>query len=129
MCINGLWGDICDDVTDQTTLARIFCRQFIGQQFPCKFRCLCLIPCNNIICFMLKHQKHMSCLRVVLEQGKETLEIQLSMVSAVLIAIRHLFRIALTDLCLVIQQMGVLLLKNSSLVASNSQVVQVVIYV
>ena len=34
VCINGLWADICDDVS-QAPVARTFCKQLIGEQ-SCK---------------------------------------------------------------------------------------------
>ena len=72
----------------------------------------------------------MLCLIVVPEQDKETVEILHSMVSAALRELAYSFKIALTILCLVIQQEHVIFRKNSSLVAMNGQVVlQVVTYV
>ena len=36
VCIGGQWADICyNGIISQTTVARIFCRQLIGQE-PCE---------------------------------------------------------------------------------------------
>ena len=32
VCIHGVWAYICDNV-DRTTVAKIFCRQLMGDQF------------------------------------------------------------------------------------------------
>ena len=32
VCINRYWADICDDVSDKATLARVFCRQLTGAE-------------------------------------------------------------------------------------------------
>ena len=32
VCINGYWADICQDISDRSTVARSFCRQFTGQE-------------------------------------------------------------------------------------------------
>ena len=84
VCINGVWGDICDNnltVTDQRTLAEIFCRQFTGEASPCRSIRLLRIKIYNVF---VKPIQHISWAAVVHNRGvKEIPSISHSMVSAV----------------------------------------------